>query len=202
MSWVTVYRVLKRHGFMVRSVKKPIPFKRFQRRHVDSLWQVDVYKFRIRGVRGHVYVHTILDDRSRYLVMARAYPHERAREATNNLWWAFNGGRQPKALYVDNGSCFVSKEFRAYCAARGISVIYGRPYNPRDREKLERFHGILTQELVGRVRFRSLSHFRHELYDWRGRYNQTQLHGGIGWSTPHEADHDRKLMSMKRLRSR
>lgn len=41
---------------MVRVVKKPQLFKRFQRRHVDSLWQVDVYKFRIAGVRGHIYV--------------------------------------------------------------------------------------------------------------------------------------------------
>lgn len=87
LSWVTVHRVLKRHGLMVRSVKKPMPFKRFRRRYVDSLWQADVYKFRIAGVRGHVYVHTVLDDRSRYLVMARAYLRERAREATNNLLW-------------------------------------------------------------------------------------------------------------------
>ena len=85
MSWVTVHRLLKRHGLMVRRVTKPTPFQRFQRRSVDSLWQVDVYKFRIAGVRGHVYVHTVLDDRSRYLVMARAYRQERAREATNNL---------------------------------------------------------------------------------------------------------------------
>ncbi len=144
VSWVTVHRVLKRHGFMVRRVKKPKPFKRFQRRYVDSLWQMDVYEFRIAGVRGKVYVHTILDDRSRFLVMARAYRRERTREATNNLWWALKGGRPPKALYVDNGSCFISNEFREYCAARGISVIYGRPYNPRGRGKLERFHGILT----------------------------------------------------------
>ena len=149
---------------MVRPVKKPLPFKRFQRRCVDSLWQADVYKFRIAGVRGHDYVHTVLDDHSRYLVMVRACLRERAREATNNLGWAFKGGRQPKALYVDNGSCFVSKEFREFCAARGISVIYGRPYNPRGRGKLERFHRILTQELVGRGRFRSLGHFRRELY--------------------------------------
>ncbi len=200
MSWVTVHRVLKRHGFMVRPVKKPTPFKRFQRRHVDSLWQMDVYEFRITGVRGKVYVHTILDDRSRFLVMARAYRRERAQEATNNLWWALKSGRRPKALYVDNGSCFISKEFREYCAARGISVIYGRPYNPRGRGKLERFHGILAQELVGRVHFRSLSHFRRELYGWRGKYNRSRLHGGIGWATPHEAYNDPKLMSRKRIR--
>lgn len=201
VSWITVHRVLKRHGFMVRVVRKPIPFKRFQRRHVDSLWQVDVYKFRISGVRGHVYVHTILDDRSRYLVMARAYRRERTREATNNLWWAFKGGRKPTAVYVDNGSCYISREFRAYCEQQGIRVIYGRPYNPRGRGKLERFHGILTQELVGRVRFRSLSHFRRELYHWRRGYNQQRIHGGIGWKTPAEVYTDRRLMSRARLRT-
>ena len=65
MSWVTVHRVLEPHGFKVRRVTKPKPFKRFQRRHVDSLWQVDVYEFRIAGVRGKEYVYEILDDRLR-----------------------------------------------------------------------------------------------------------------------------------------
>lgn len=200
VSSSTVHRLLKRHGFMVRVVKKPQAFKRFQRRHVDSLWQVDVYKFRIAGVPGHTYVHTILDDRSRFLVMARAYRRERTIEATNNLWWALKKKRTPKAVYVDNGSCFISKEFREYCEGRGIQVIYGRPYNPRGRGKLERFHGILTQELVGRIHFRSLSHFRRELYQWRGRYNHQRIHGGIGWQTPGEAYNDRKLMSRAALR--
>lgn len=201
LTWRTVHRILKRHGFMVRIVRKPVPYKRFQRRHVDSLWQADVYKFRIAGVRGHIYVHTVLDDRSRYLVMARAYRRERAREATNNLWWALKHGRTPKALYVDNGSCFISKEFRRYCEARDISVIYGRPYHPRGRGKLERFHGVLTQELVGRVHFRSLSHFRRELYAWRRTYNRVRMHGGIGWKTPAEVYNDRALMNRSALRA-
>lgn len=194
VSWMTVHRVLKRHGFMVRVVKKPQSFKRFQRRHVDSLWQMDVYEFRIAGVKGKVYVHTILDDRSRFLVMARAYRRERTREATNNLWWALKKGRTPKAVYVDNGSCFISKEFRAFCEDRGIHVIYGSPYHPQGRGKLERFHGILTQELVGRVTFRSLSHFRRKLYGWRRTYNDSRIHGGIRWKTPTEVYTDRKLM--------
>jgi transposase InsO family protein len=186
---------------MVRVVQKPVPYKRFQRRHVDSLWQADVYKFRIAGVRGHVYVHTVLDDRSRYIVMARAYRRERAQEATNNLWWAFKRGRKPKALYVDNGSCFISKEFRNFCEGHRIPVIYGRPYHARGRGKLERFHGVLTQELVGRILFRSLSHFRRELYAWRRAYNRVRMHGGIGWKTPAEVSADRRLMNRSALRS-
>jgi putative transposase len=200
VSWSTVHRVLKRHGFMLRVVKKPKSFKRFQRRHVDSLWQLDVYEFRIAGVIGKVYVHTILDDRSRFLVMARAYRRERAREAVNNLWWAIKRGRKPKAVYVDNGSCFISKEFRSYCEGQGIRVIYGSPYHPQGRGKLERFHGTLTQELVGRVHFRSLGHFRSKLYRWRRGYNGTRIHGGIGWKTPSEVYHDRRLMNRKRVR--
>jgi transposase InsO family protein len=73
VGWRTVHRVLKWHGFMVRVVKKPQPFKRFQRHHVDSLWQMDTHSFRIAGVKGKVYVLTILDDWSRYLVRTRAY---------------------------------------------------------------------------------------------------------------------------------
>src|SRR5580658_3523585 len=66
VSASTVHRLLKRHGFLLRIVKKPASFKRFQRRYPDSLWQMDTDAFRIAGVKGKVYVVTILDDRSRY----------------------------------------------------------------------------------------------------------------------------------------
>jgi putative transposase len=200
VSSSTVHRLLKRHGFLVRIVKKPTPFKRFQRHYVDSLWQMDTYSFRIAGVAGKVYVVTILDDRSRYPVMAKAYTRERGREAIHALWWALKSGRKPKAVYVDNGRCFVSKEFRSYCEEQGIRVIYGSPYHPQGRGKLERFHGILTQELVGRVHFHSLGHFRRELYGWRRVYNGSRIHGGIGWKTPGEVYSDRKLMSRVRVK--
>jgi len=198
-SWMTVHRHLRRHGFMVRIVRKPKPSKRFQRYHVDSLWQMDVYEFRIAGA-GKVYVITILDDRSRFLVTARAYKRQRAVEAINCLWWAVKGGRKPKAIYVDNGGCFISREFRRFCAKQRIKIIYGKPYNPRGRGKLERFHRILTQELIGQVRFRSLSHFRRELWWYRRQYNRNRLHGGIGWKAPAEVYNDPSLMTKTRVK--
>lgn len=36
-----------------------------------------------------------------------------------------------EALCVDNGTCFIAKEFRRFCEDQGICFIYGRPYNPR-----------------------------------------------------------------------
>jgi hypothetical protein len=55
-------------------------------------------KFRNAGIRGDVDLQTILDDRSRYFVMACAYRRERVREAIHYLWWATGGGRRPKAF--------------------------------------------------------------------------------------------------------
>jgi transposase len=56
-SWRTVHRILKKHGLLIRINKaKPQPAgKRFQRQHVDSMWQGDTFQFRIRGV-DKVYV--------------------------------------------------------------------------------------------------------------------------------------------------
>ncbi len=199
MHWRTVHRVLIRNGMMVRVKRKPKPSKRFQRHHVDSLWQYDVYEFRIANV-GKVYVFNLLDDRSRYLVMSRAYRKKRAAEAVNCLWWALRNGRRPKAVYVDNGTCFISKDFKRFCEEQAIHIIYGRPYNPRGRGKLESFHGVLFRELISQKRFRSLPHFRRELWLFRRSYNKERLHGGIEWKTPAEVYNDRKLMRKAAIR--
>ena len=38
-SWKTVHRILKKHGLLIRIKAKPQPAaKRFQRKHVDSMW--------------------------------------------------------------------------------------------------------------------------------------------------------------------
>jgi len=73
-SWRTVHRILKRHGLLIRIKAKPQPAgKRFQRRHVDSMWQGDTFQFRIRSV-GKVYVTGFTDDCSRYRVKNKVSP--------------------------------------------------------------------------------------------------------------------------------
>ncbi|MDG6988190.1 MAG: helix-turn-helix domain-containing protein [Nitrososphaerota archaeon] len=41
--WMTVHRVIKRHGMLVRVKPKPQPLKRFQRYHVGPMWQGDTF---------------------------------------------------------------------------------------------------------------------------------------------------------------
>lgn len=72
-SWKTVHRILKKNGLLIRIKPKPQPpSKRFQRDHVDSMWQGDTFQFRIRWV-GKVYVTGFTDDCSRYRVRSKVY---------------------------------------------------------------------------------------------------------------------------------
>jgi len=84
-SWRTVHRILKKHGLLIRIKAKPQPAgKRFQRQHVDSMWQGDTFQFRIRGV-GKVYVTGFTDDCSRYRVRSKVYLHKDAASAVNAI---------------------------------------------------------------------------------------------------------------------
>jgi transposase len=47
--WITVHRIIKSNGMLLRIKPKPQPSKRFQRRNIDSMWQGDTLQFRISG---------------------------------------------------------------------------------------------------------------------------------------------------------
>ena len=64
VHWKTAHNVIKKHGLLIKVKAKPQPCKRFQRKHVDSMWQGDTFQFRIYDV-GKVYVTGFTDDCSR-----------------------------------------------------------------------------------------------------------------------------------------
>ena len=183
LHWKTVHNILKREGILVRIKAKPQPSRRFQRNHVDSLWQGDTFQFRIKGV-GKVYVTGFTDDCSRYRVVSKAYLHKSKEEAINSLQWALRNGRAPKAIYLDNGKQFIAKEFKTEANKHEIKLIFGKPHNPRGRGKIERYHKVLYQELISQVQFKSLSHFRQELWRFDQRYNNWRKQESLGWQTP------------------
>lgn len=193
--WRTVHRVIKRHQMLVRIKPKPQQSKRFQRRHVDSLWQGDTFQFRISSV-GKVYVTGFTDDRSRYRIVSKAYLHRGAKEAINALYHALKKkGRIPREMYFDNGKQFVADDFKKELAKFHIRPIYGRPYHPKGRGKIESYHKVLYRELITQVKFTSLSHFRRELRKFDRRYNYWRKNQALGWKTPTSVYRDRRYFN-------
>lgn len=199
--WRTAHRVIKKHQMLVRIKPKPQPSKRFQRRYVDSMWQADTFQFRISGT-GKVYVTGFTDDRSRYRIISKAYLNKSKKESVNALHHALKKGRMPRQVYLDNGRQFTAREFKDELAKHDIRPVYGRPYHPRGRGKIERYHSVLWQELVSQVRFSSLSHFRKELRKFDKRYNHWRKNQTLGWKTPASVYNDRKYFNKKRQKMR
>ncbi len=194
--WRTVHRVIKHHGMLVRIKPKPQPpSKRFQRKHVDSMWQGDSFQFRISSV-GRVYVTGFTDDHSRYRVKSGAYLHKGADEAIDALHCALRKKRRiPREVYLDNAKQFTAEEFKAELARYLIKPIYGKPYHPRGRGKIESYHKILYRELITQIRFTSLAHFKRELEKFDKRYNHRRKHQALGWKTPAQIYNDRRYFN-------
>lgn len=192
--WTSVHRIIKRHGMLVRIKAKPQPSKRFQRKHVDSMWQGDSFEFRIAGV-GKVCVTGFTDDRSRFRVKSGAYLHKSAKEAIDALQGALRKGRVPRETYLDNAKQFIAKEFKAELAKNHIRPIFGKPYHPRGRGKIEGYHKILWRELITQVRFTSLAHFKRELRKFDRRYNYWRKSQALGWKTPAEIYDDQRYFN-------
>ena len=183
VSHMTIHRVFKKRGLLIRIKPNPQEFKRFQRDHVDSMWQGDTFQFRIKDV-GKVYVTGFTDDCSRHRIISKAYLAIGANESVNALRWALRKGRIPREVYLDNGKQFVSKLFKAEAERYHIKLIFGKPHHPQGRGKIERYHKTLYRELICVKKFRSLSHFREELWKFDKRYNSWRKQEILGWQTP------------------
>lgn len=192
--WRTVHRVIKRHGMLIRIKAKPQPSKRFQRKHADSMWQRDSFQFRIAG-EGKVYVTGFTDDRSRFRIQSGAYLHKSAKEAIDALQGALRKGRIPREVYLDNAKQFTAKEFKAELAKYHIKPIFGKPYHPQGRGKIERYHKALWEELITQVRFSSLDHFKSELKKFDKRYNYWRKSQSLGWKRPAEIYNDKRYFN-------
>jgi putative transposase len=101
-------------------------------------------------VDGHrTFLFCFLDDHSRLLVGYRWAARENVLNASAALRAGIAARGVPKAVYVDNGSPFVSGQLLRACAVLGIRLIHSTPGRPEGRGKIERvFRTVRDQVLV------------------------------------------------------
>lgn len=190
----TIHRIFKRNGLMIHIKPNPQEYKRFQRKHVDSMWQGDTFQFRIKN-EGKIQVTGFNDDCSRERIISKVYRRKGAVEAVNALRWALRKGRIPKAIYLDNGKQFASRLFKAEAAKYNIELIFGRPYHPQGRGKIEGYHKIMYRELISVTTFKFLSEFKRKLWTYDKRYNSWRKQEILGWKTPDSVYNDPKYFN-------
>lgn len=201
----TVARVLKRHGLeRLKKLDPPVPVRRYERSRPGELVHLDIKKLgrvkglghRITGDRanthrnrgiGWEYVHVCVDDYTR-LAYVEVLEDEKGVTAVAFLrravaWFAERGVTVERVM-TDNGSGYVSKDFRVAIAEIRARHIRTRPYTPRTNGKAERFIQTMLREWAYGRPYQSSYRRRAALPAWLRRYNERRPHSGIGGAAP------------------
>jgi transposase InsO family protein len=199
----TVARVLKRHGLeRLKKLEPPVPVRRYERSRPGELVHLDVKKLgrfrtighRADGVRhsrndgmGWEFVHVCVDDYSRLAyveVLADEKGGTTAAFLRRAAAWLAQQGVVVERVMSDNGSGYVSRDFRAAVAELRARHIRTRPYTPRTNGKAERFIQTMLREWAYGPTYPTSHRRRAALPAWLRRYNERRPHAGIGGAAP------------------
>lgn len=152
-GWAPSERTLQRHfrrvGMTRRSLTAAkVTFGRFEASRPNELWVGDALHGPVVG-RHKAILFAFLDDHSRVFTGYRWVTAEDTIRAESALRAGLSARGVPEAVYLDNGSPFVSGQLLRACASLGIRMIHSRPGRPEGRGKIERvFRTVRDQFLV------------------------------------------------------
>lgn len=147
----TVQRLFVRVGLNGRGDGAvPGTFGRFEATRTNELWTGDALHGPV--VDAHkAFLLGFLDDHSRLLAGYR-WCHS---EDTVRMEAALRSGMSsrgiPEAVYVDNGSAFVSKQLLRACASLRVRLVHSTPRRPEGRGKIERFFRTVRDQFLVEV---------------------------------------------------
>ena len=157
VSEATVYRLLKAHDLITSPayvVIKAADRFHTQTKRVNEMWQTDFTYFKIIGW-GWMYLSTVLDDFSRYIIAWKLCTNMRAEDVTDTLDLALAASGCDSAtvlhkprLLSDNGPSYIAGELAEYIEARRMSHVRGAPCHPQTQGKIERWHQTLKNRIL------------------------------------------------------
>ena len=141
VSESTVYRLLKAQDLIASTAFIVLQASdRFQHpsTRVNQLWQTDFTYLKVIGW-GWLYLSTVLDDYSRFILAWRLCTGMAASDAAATLEQALAVAGPDQAAVVhrprllsDNGPSYVSSELASWLKARAMAHTRGKPYHPDD----------------------------------------------------------------------
>ena len=191
LSPSTVYRILKTAHLVC-------PWRRRSKRRrgedekatrPDQIWATDVMQVMIG--EGSYFVVTFMDEYSRYVVdfelatgMDGQTVSAAAQAAIDTLPKGEDGLPVARPLIrSDNGSGYISKEFKVVLGENGLGHHRIKPHCPEENGLIERLHRTLRGELEGEE-LKNLLEAKKVFARIVRRYNEERLHSALGYLTP------------------
>lgn len=182
ISESSIKRILNKHKLTNPNPrrKKRLKYIRWQRKHPNSLWQMDVSDQKIKDK----YCFAVIDDCSRYCIGLIDLNRVTTAVVTNILDKLIKIHGKPREILTDNGSVFGLRskhsKFDRWCRRRGIKHIRTAIHSPTTTGKIERFFQTLAKELK----------FCVDHNEFRMRYNHFRPHTSLQRRSPAEVYFD------------
>ena len=181
----SVYRILDKHDLLYRW-KRPEPGmgrKVPVATYPDEVWHVDLMYLWVKG-RWYFLV-TVLDSYSRYVVHWELALSMLASEVADIIAVALEKvpGKRPR-IVRDNGSQFVSKEWREVIRHFELEEIPIRVRHPESNGRIERYHRSVREEAFGDEEKEDYYQARDLLDQWVKHYNHERLHSALNYLRP------------------
>ena len=186
MSSSSVYRILRENNLLPtrKTRSKPEnwdPHKKLC--EPDQVWQTDLMVITF-GNRDYYFL-SYMDIYSRFIVyykLCTSMTGDTIKEATQQAFKITN--KKPKVVQSDNGSCYISQEYRSYLAKSEINHHRIHPHCPNENAEIERYHRTV-RELLDPYEAKNLSHLLELIKEQIHIYNYCRYHSAIGFITPH-----------------
>ena len=195
VSEATVYRLLKAHDLITSpayTVIKAADQFHTQTTRPNEMWQTDFTYFKIIGW-GWMYLSTVLDDYSRYIIAGKLCTTMKAEEVTETLDMALtasgcehaNVKHRPRLL-SDNGPSYIAEELADYLGKNGMDHVRGAPFHPQTQGKIERWHQTLKNRVMLENYFLP-GDLERQIKAFVEHYNHQPYHESLGNVTPADA---------------
>jgi transposase InsO family protein len=157
VSEASVYRLLKSLDLITSPafiVIKAADEFRDKTTAINQLWQTNFTYLKVIGW-GWMYLSTILDDYSRYIIAWKLCTTMKTSDVTNTLNLALQSSGCDQAhvahkpqLLSDNRSSYVSGELAEWLEDKKMGHVRGAPYHPQTQGKIERWHQTLKNRIL------------------------------------------------------
>lgn len=183
-SEATIWRILKRRGFITPDPKKAPKhsYRSFTCRWVNECWQIDDTRWLLAD-GTEVKIINIIDDCSRMLVASRAVSSCTTAAAFHSFCEAAERHGWPQGFLSDNAQAFKHGLADAV-RTLGIVASHSRPYHPQTCGKIERVHQTQAKFLAARQQASNLEELQSHLDQFALIYNHQRPHRALGRRTP------------------
>ena len=192
VSESSVYRLLKAHDLISSPafiVMKAASEFRDKTTAINQMWQTDFTYFKTMGW-GWIYLSTVLDDVSRYIISWKLCTTMKTSDVTDTLNMALeasgcdqaNVAHKPRLL-SDNSSSYISSELESYIKDNGMSHVRGATYHPQTQGKIECWHQTLKNRILLENYFLP-GDLEQQIESFVEHYNHERYHESLKTSRP------------------